>query len=163
MYTPSDTEYYLHRAFDGSYAASGSLFLGEGWTADANHAIVYGHNMKNGTMFGELDRYQSLEYARDHPDIRFDTLREERTYTVLAAFYSRAYGPGDTNAFRYYQYTDLSDEETFEEYLAQVRSAALYDTGAEVQFGDRLLTLTTCSYHRKNGRFVVVACQKAGG
>ena len=163
MYTPSDTEYYLHRAFDGSYAASGSLFLGEGWTADANHAIVYGHNMKNGTMFGELDRYQSLEYARDHPDIRFDTLREERTYTVLAAFYSRAYGPGDTDAFRYYQYTDLSDEETFEEYLAQVRSAALYDTGAEVQFGDRLLTLTTCSYHRKNGRFVVVACQKAGG
>lgn len=163
MYTPSDTEYYLHRAFDGSYAASGSLFLGEGWAADANHAIVYGHNMKNGTMFGELDRYQSLEYARDHPDIRFDTLREERTYTVLAAFYSRAYGPGDTDAFRYYQYTDLSDEETFEEYLAQVRSAALYDTGADVQFGDRLLTLTTCSYHRKNGRFVVVACQRAGG
>ena len=62
--------------------------------------------------------------------------------------------------FRYYQYTDLSDQDRFEEYIRQVRAAALYDTGVEVQYGDRLLTLSTCSYHRDNGRFVVVACQK---
>lgn len=160
MFTPQDPEHYLRRAFDGSYALSGSLFLGEGWSPDAVHSIIYGHNMNNGTMFGDLDEYRTLEYAQAHPTIRFDTLTEEREYTVIGAFYSRIYEQREEGVFRYYQYTDLSDQAVFEEYLRQVRAVSLYDTGVEVQYGDRLLTLSTCSYHRDHGRFVVVACQK---
>ena len=160
MYTPEDTEYYLHRAFDETYAYSGSLFLGEGWTPEGGYAIIYGHNMKNETMFGHLHWYQEQAFAQEYPTIRFDTLTEEREYTVLAAFYSQSYTAGDIDVFRYYQYTDLSDPEVFSEYVNQVRAAALYDTGVEVQYGDRLLALSTCSYHRKNGRFVVVAVQR---
>ena len=161
MHTPEDTEYYLHRAFDETYAYSGSLFLGEGWTPEGGYAIIYGHNMKNETMFGHLHWYQEQAFAQEYPTIRFDTLTEEREYTVLAAFYSQSYTAGDIDVFRYYQYTDLSDPEVFSEYVNQVRAAALYDTGVEVQYGDRLLALSTCSYHRKNGRFVVVAVQRA--
>ena len=161
MFTPSAPEYYLRRAFDGSYALSGSLFLAEGWSPESNHAIIYGHNMKNGDMFGKLDRYQSGEYARAHPTLRFDTLTEEREYTILAAFYSQVYPKHDLSAFHYYQYTDLSDPEVFQEYLQNVQAEALYDTGAAPQSGDRLLTLSTCSYHKTNGRFVVVAFQTA--
>lgn len=159
MYTPEDPEYYLRRAFDGSYALSGSLFLAEGWSPQSNHAIIYGHNMNNGDMFGNLDRYRDKEYAQAHPLLRFDTLTEEREYTVLAAFYSQVYPQHDQDAFHYYQYTDLSAPEVFQEYLQKVQAAALYDTGARPQYGDRLLTLSTCSYHKKNGRFVVVAFQ----
>ena len=75
----------------------------------------------------------------------------------MAAFYSRAYTDRDQDVFRYYQYTDLSDSEIFDEYVRQVKEAALYDTGISAQYGDSLLTLSTCSRHVQDGRFVVVA------
>lgn len=160
MFTPAAPEYYLRRAFDGSYALSGSLFLAEDWSPTSNHAIIYGHNMKNGTMFGNLDRYQREEYAQAHPLLRFDTLTEEREYTIFAAFYSQVYPQQDQNGFHYYQYTDLSEPDIFAQYIQNVCSTALYHVGVEPQYGDRLLTLSTCSYHKENGRFVVVAFQK---
>ena len=160
MFTPDDPEHYLRRAFDGSYAVSGSLFLGAGWSPQANSAIIYGHYMKNGSMFGSLGQYKSEEYFQEHPVIRFDTLTEEREYQIVGAFYSRVYTTEETGVFRYYKYTDLSQQEVFEEYVRQVKAAALYDTGVEAQYGDRILTLSTCSYHTQNGRFVVVAVSK---
>lgn len=121
--------------------------------------IVYGHHMKNGTMFGSLGRYKKASYFRDHPVICFDTLTEEGAYEILGVFYSRVYTDADEGVFRYYQYTDLTAEEAFDAYVRQVKAASLYDTGVEAVYGDKLLTLSTCSYHTENGRFVVVARQ----
>lgn len=160
MYTPEEPEYYLRRAFDGSYAVSGSLFLGAGCTPEGSHRIIYGHHMNNGTMFGSLQEYQDPAYWAEHREICFDTLESEGKYEVLAAFYSRIYKVSEEDVFRYYQYADLSDPERFDEYVEQVRAAALYDTGITAEYGDRLLTLSTCSYHTKNGRFVVVAVER---
>ncbi len=161
MYTPEEPEYYLRRGFDGSYAASGSLFIAAGCAPDSSHVIIYGHNMKNSSMFGDLDRYAEESYGRAHARIHFDTLAEEGTYELLAAFYSRVYTDQDQDVFRYYQYTDLSDPAVFTEYVRQVQAASLYDTGVTAQYGDKLLTLSTCSYHTEEGRFVVVARQAA--
>ena len=163
MFTPEEPEYYLRRAFDGSYAASGSLFIGEGCELSGNHIIIYGHHMRDGSMFGSLPDYADQDYGREHPVIRFETPEESGVYEVLAAFYSRVYRVGETDVFRYYQYADLSEAERFSEYVEQVRAAALYDTGVTAEYGDRLLTLSTCSYHTENGRFVVVAVRKAAG
>ena len=63
----------------------------------------------------------------------------------------------DAGRFRYYYYTDLSDQADFEYYVNNIKERALYDTGVEVTWGDELLTLSTCSYHVKNGRLIVVA------
>lgn len=160
MYTPDEPEHYLRRGFDGQYAHSGCLFVGAGCTPDANHVIIYGHNMKNGAMFGDLPLYAEAEYAKAHPVINFDTLRKEQRYRVLAVFYSRVYEETAEGVFRYYQYADLSSPEVFDEYLRQVRAAALYDTGVSAEYGDRLLILSTCSYHTDDGRFVVVAVEE---
>ena len=65
--------------------------------------------------------------------------------------------------FRYYWFTDLSDRADFEYYVAQVKTARLYDTGVDAQWGDRLLTLSTCAYHTANGRFVAVWVEEAPG
>ena len=65
--------------------------------------------------------------------------------------------------FRYYWFSDLSDRADFEYYVAQVKAARLYDTGADVQWGDRLLTLSTCAYHTANGRFVAVWVEEDPG
>jgi len=162
MWTPSEPEYYLRRAFDKSYAVSGSLFIGAGCAPEGAHVIVYGHNMRDGSMFGSLSGYAQAEYAEAHPVIRFDTLAQTGEYRVLAAFYSHAYTAGE-EGFRYYRYTDLSQPEAFEEYVRQARASALYDTGTPATYGDRLLTLSTCSYHRENGTFVVVAVAAAEG
>ena len=159
MYTPEDPEYYLYRGFDKNWAGSGCLFLAEDSPPDSSHVFIHGHHMKNGTMLGSLDRYKSADYWAAHPTIFFDTLWEEGAFEVLAAFRSKVYYQDDQGGFRYYQYADLSDEAVFSEYVRQVKAAALYDTGVDAQYGDRLLTLSTCSYHTKNGRFVVVARQ----
>ena len=161
MHTPRAPEYYLRRGFDKKYALSGSLFLDANCRPEGECALIYGHNMKNGTMFSRLHDYQDPVFAQEHPVIRFDTMTEEREYAVLGAFYSQAYTAQDTGVFRYYQYENLTEPEDFARYVVQVREAALYDTGVEVRYGDRLLVLSTCSYHRKNGRFVVVAVQQA--
>ncbi len=160
MYTPQEPEYYLHRAFDGSKSFGGSLFVGEDCQPEGAHVIIYGHHMRNGTMFGSLPGYASLEYAKKHPVIRYDTLYEEKEYEVLAAFYSKIYAEDIEGVFRYYWYTDLSREEVFNRYIKQVKAAALYDTGVEADYGDEILTLSTCSYHTDDGRFVVVARRK---
>ena len=112
--------------------------------------------MKNKSMFGTLPDYADQGYWETHKTIRFDTLFEHGEYAVIAAFYSRIYGEGE-QGFRYYQYTDLTDPAVFAEYMEQVKAAALYDTGFSAEYGDELITLSTCSYHTASGRFVVVA------
>lgn len=159
MHTPEAPEYYLRRGFDKKYAMSGSLFIGDGCAPDSLHTIVYGHAMKNGSMFGSLKRYADPGFWAEHPVIQYDTLMQEGEYEVIAAFYSRVYTDRDTGVFRYYQYTDLSERETFDDYVSQATRSALYDTGLSAAYGDHLLTLSTCSYHTENGRFVVVARQ----
>lgn len=161
MLTPEEPEYYLRRAFDGSSSDSGSLFLDSTWTPESNHAIIYGHNMKNGTMFGNLLRYESSQYAQEHPVIRFDTLRQEGEYRVLAMFYNRD-DDSSQAGFPYYKYADLSDPQRFAEYVSNVKAVSLYNTGVSAEYGDKLLTLSTCSYHTANGRFVLVAVQDGG-
>ena len=157
MHTPEDPEYYLHRAFDGTDSTSGVPFLDANCALDCGNYIIYGHHMKNGSMFALLPSYASEDYWKEHPVIRFDTLYKTGLYEVIAAFYSKAYSPEDVGVFRYHAYTDLRDPERFDDFVEQMRAAALYDTGIEVEYGEQLLTLSTCEYHAKDGRFVVVA------
>lgn len=157
MYTPDRPEYYLRRAFDGSYAISGTPFLEENCFEGCGNLILYGHNMKDGSMFRTLLSYADQAFWKEHPTVQFDTLERQGTYEVLAAFYAQASSKSTEGTFPYYEYYDLGDWERFEEYLSLVKGAALYDTGVRAEYGDELLTLSTCSYHVTNGRFVVVA------
>lgn len=156
MFTPNDPEYYLRRSFDGEDSVSGVPFVGAGWKENSAHTIVYGHNMDNGTMFATLLSYADQSFWEEHPAISFATLEGEYIYQVLGVFYSKAYQSAEENVFRYYQCSDLSTPEAFEEYVSNVKNSALYDTGVEAVYGGQLLTLSTCSYHTQNGRFVVV-------
>ena len=156
MFTPDDPEYYLHRAFDKSDAHSGTLFMDGNCYEGCGNYIIYGHHMKNGTMFGVLPKYAEKMYWEKNPTICFDTLNEHGEYEIIAAFYGKAVAQGDSG-FSYYQYTDLTDRKSFEDYISQVKAAAIYDTGITAEYGDELITLSTCSYHTTDGRFVVVA------
>lgn len=156
MYSPSRSEYYLNRDFYGNYSDSGIPFIDERCPADGNYYLLYGHLMKNKTVFGRLPEYDDVNTWRENPTIRFDTLTEERTYAVMACFYSQIYYD-DTPAFRYYDFYDLTDENVFNFYVEQAKANAIYETGITAQYGDELLVLSTCSHHVTDGRFAVVA------
>lgn len=157
MFTPEEPEFYLRRDFYGNPSQSGVPFLDGNYQEEGNHALIYGHNMDNGTMFATLLSYRDPEFWEEHPTIRFDTLYETGEYEVVAAFYGEILPLGTEGSFPYYTYTDLRDPKAFSEYLAQVEEAALYETGVTAVFGDAILTLSTCSNQEENGRFVVVA------
>lgn len=156
MHTPDEPQYYLRRAFDKSDAQSGTPFLDTACYEGCGNYILYGHHMKNESMFGTLPKYADKEYWEQHKTICFDTIYEQGEFEVIAAFYGKAIAEGDPG-FRYYQYTDLTDPAVFEEYMEQVSAAAIYDTGITAEYGDELITLSTCSYHTTDGRFVIVA------
>ena len=153
-----DDEYYLHHDFYGNESKYGCLYVRE--TADVNtpgtNFIIYGHNMKDGSMFGDLDQYRKESFWREHPMVCFDTLYEERSYEVIAAFPSQVY-PSDEDAFKYYQFYNADTQEEFDYFYTNIKNLSLYDTGVTAGFGDTFLTLSTCAYHTKDGRFVVVA------
>lgn len=154
-HTPNDTQYYLRRSFSGEYSLSGVPFIGGG-ALDAGNTIIYGHNMKNGTMFADLLQYESYAFFESHQIIHLDTLYEHRQYQVIGAFWSKIYEP-DESGFRYYEHTVFEDESRYDEFMSQVKVEALYKTKVPSTYGDMFITLSTCAYHVPNGRFVVIA------
>lgn len=156
MHTPEDMQYYIRRDFYGNSSVSGTPFIGDYCDENSQSVIIYGHNMKNGTMFGELDQYQKQSWWREHPVVEFNTLEENREYEIFAAFRTQIPASAD-EGFHYWSYVGDLTEEYFDEFIEQVEDAAYYDTGITPQYGDQLLILSTCSYHVDNGRFVLVA------
>lgn len=158
MFTPDDPEKYLRTDFNGNYKVAGELFVDGNCSMEpeSDNLIIYGHNMKNGTMFRTLMSYEKESFWKEHPLIQFSTLYEERTYEVVAAFYDKVYKKTDTN-FKFYQFIDAETEEAFNEAITYYKAHDQYETGVTPEFGDDLLTLVTCAYHVDYGRFVVIA------
>lgn len=154
MYTPEDPEYYLYRAFDGSGAFSGTLFIGNG-SLDSDLFIIYGHNMKNGTMFGSLDLYREEAYYQEHSIIALTTPEEEKKYKIFAAVDTRVLA-ADEEGFRYYQQNGTLDEKGFQRLLQWLEEEKIYDTGTFPMYGEQILILSTCSDYKEQGRFLVV-------
>jgi sortase B len=148
---------YIDIDFYGNYSNRGTLYLDEDcdiWNSE--NLIIYGHHMQSSAMFGNLDYFSSESYWESHKTIQFDTIYEEQTYEIVAAFYSRILYQNE-EGFRYYRFIEADDEETFNEYVDFIEENQCYDTGVDIAYGDRLLTLSTCAYQVENGRFAVVA------
>lgn len=151
-----DDEFYLIHNFYKEKDKYGCLYVKS--MADVNtpgaNFIIYGHNMRDGSMFGTLGEYGEKAFYKEHPLVSFDTLYEARTYEILSVFQIDI---GDAQAFPYYQFYQAEDEKEFMEFYRNVKALSLYDTGVGAEFGDTFLTLSTCSGMGEDGRFVVVA------
>lgn len=159
MHAPAKPDKYLHLDFYGNYSVRGTYYVAEACDVrTSDNIIIYGHHMKDGTMFGALVAFQSADFAAAHPTIRFHTLYADHTYEIVAAINTRILSDGEPG-FRYYEYTGSGDAERFEQYWSFILQNRLYDTGVTLEPGDRLLTLSTCAYHTADGRFIVVARQ----
>lgn len=157
MYAPNNKDFYLRHDFSKEYSVYGVPYLDEKTTLGANdqseNLIVYGHNMKTGTIFGCLTGYKKADYYTEHPLIQFDTVYGDGTYEVFAAF---SIDVVQDTSFVYNRYVDM-DEETYNTYVDEVISRSDVDSGIRPEYGEQLLTLSTCEYSSDNGRYVVVA------
>lgn len=120
----------------------------------SDNVVIYGHHMKNGSMFSDLCKYESEDFYQEHKTVHFDTLADFGEYEIVAAFKTVAYSQ---EGFKYYHFVNAEDEAAFDEFIAECKSLALYDTGVTAEYGDKLITLSTCEYSRTNGRMVIVA------
>ena len=160
MHTPKEPEKYLHTSFQGEYSQSGVPFIDYRCSEDSDNLLIYGHNMADDTMFHILVDYRQKSFWLEHPVIRFDSLYEEREYEVVAAFYDRVYYTHETN-FKFYNFINAKNEADYNKAVKKFKDKSLYDTGVTPEYGQQLITLVTCTYREENGRFVVVACEKA--
>lgn len=159
MQTFNDPTFYIHRNWDKNKSQTGLPLIDARCTLESENIIIYSHNMKNGTMFGSLKRYNEKSFYEEHQIIKFDTIYEEAEYQIIAVllaqvFYDEKPKEGE---FVYYNYVELDSKEQFEKYINQVKDLSMYETGVSAEYGDSLITLCTCNYHVKDGRFLVVA------
>ncbi|MBP5152021.1 MAG: class B sortase [Lachnospiraceae bacterium] len=157
MWTPEDEDFYLLRNFKKKKSGNGCLILDTDSCMEplTTNLIIHGHNNK-GAMFGNLSKYEKKEYRDEHPFIYLSGKDYEHAYVVMAAFRSQVFYSTDV-CFKFYKFFQADTEEEFKDFYDNVKAMSYYDTGVEASFGDRFLTLSTCSYHTENGRFVVVA------
>lgn len=156
-----DNVYYLDHNFFGESAVEGAAFLDEGNTLFDQHLLIHGHNMKNGTVFGDLEQFREEETLAKYPSVTFSTLYEDRVYVPIAVFDMSA-DPGNSRFFEMQQFNFETDE-AFMEYVNAARARSYYQFDVDVQPGDHLLSLVTCSYKDENGRFVLMLASQTQG
>lgn len=155
MQTPADPQFYLRRAFDKTWALSGTPFADAACRLDApgENVLVYGHNMQNGAMFAPLAEYADAAFCAGHPTVEFDTLARRGAYRVCAVLYTTADAP-------VYRLLAGADEETFYAWRDFVAQNRLYDAGPLPVYGQDILTLSTCDNVTAQGRIVVITARE---
>ena len=153
-----DNEYYMTHNYKKQKSKNGSIFLTKDydWSIPSSNLLIYGHNLSNGTMFQELLKYEKEDFYKKHPIIRFTTNNEDAEYEIISAFKSRVYYKSEKNVFRYYYFVNAKTEAEYNEFVQNAKKASLYNIDKTAQYGDQLITLSTCSYHVEDGRFAVV-------
>lgn len=155
-----DNSFYMTHNYKKENSRDGAIFLDKDydWNKPSTNLLIYGHNNRRSTeMFVDLINYKDESFYKEHPTIKFTTNKEDTEYEIIAVFYSRVYYKSEKNVFRYYYFIDAENEKEFNEYVENSKKASIYKTGKTARYGDQLLTLSTCDYSQKDGRFAVVA------
>jgi sortase B len=160
----SGNDYYLKRSFDGSSNKAGTLFLDMRNTLTygqrSDNLIIYGHNQKDRTMFGDLADYKkNIDFYKEHPIVKFSSNYRSDDYKIFAYFVTPvlASQTADGHVFDYHTFIDLSDRESFDTFINEIELRNEIITPVDVQYGDEILTLSTCSNEFEPSRFVVFA------
>ena len=156
MQTPDEPNYYLKRNFNKEYSEHGCIYIREECDMDepSDNITIYGHNMKDGSMFAALMDYEDKEAWEYNPLIFFDTLTEYHVYKIFAVFKTTA---SINEGFKYHNMIDAADKKDFDRFITTCKDLSFYDTGITPKYGDKIICLSTCEYTLDNGRFVVAA------
>lgn len=164
LQTPENRDYYLKRDFTGKTSDWGAIYAE---LADINepsdNITLYGHNMKDGSMFAVLHKYQNEDFYKKNDMIFFDTLYERHTYKIFAAFKTSG---RDSDGWAYHKFIDADDKDHFEEFIDIAKNGQdgnrpvvpFYQTDITPVYGDKIITLSTCEYSMGGGDGRLVIC-----
>lgn len=152
-----DFNYYLHKDWNKEDSNEGTPFLDyRNDIRKSNNLVIYGHNMKAGTMFGSLKKYKEKKYYEANPIINFDTLYEKGQYQVIGVVITDY----TQQPISYDDDPNYSTKEEFETYVKNIKENSLYEIEETAEYGDKLISLVTCnrlSANDEKTRLIVVA------
>lgn len=163
-----DNDYYLRRTFYKKEDKHGVPFVDfrVDLKKESTNTVIYGHNMTDGQIFGELINYKKLDYYRQHPVIKFDSVYREGTYKIAAVILTRADDPN----FMYHDFIEPKNNQEMEQFIFKMQQRTLINTTVDVRPGDKLITLSTCDYsfrdpetNQRIARFVVIGRKVRAG
>jgi sortase B len=155
MQTPGRPDYYLRRDFNKKKATHGCIYAKEECDLlNSDNVTIYGHYMRNGSMFAALGKYKKEAFWNENKTILLDTLTHRREYEIFAVFVTSA---SQGKGFRYHTFIEADSQANYDNFVSQCKALSLYDTGITPQYGEKLITLSTCEKSLTNGRLVVVA------
>jgi len=146
-----DNEYYLNRDIYRNANSAGTIYMD--YENDPENlgynTILYGHNMRNGSMFHNLRHYMQKDYFEAHPVIEFKTVYEDVKWQVFAFLH--------TDTSFYYIQTIFQNDDEFYKLASEIKARSRYDTGVEITPQDKILLLSTCASEGGNNRYVLAA------
>lgn len=147
----TDNQYYLEHNSAKEISAYGSIYVDyrNDKCFSNKNTLIYGHNMKNGTMFHELIKYKEEAYFRDHPYIYVSDLYETFVYEVFSVYVVDA----DTETVE----VEYESDEAFMAYIKSCQARSKWPNDVDLKMTDQIITLVTCSYESNNARTLVQA------
>ena len=144
-----DNEWYLHHTLDGKWNGAGTIFI------DKNNkkpfekflTVIYGHHMRDGSMFGSLVKYRDAEYYREHKVLRLYT--PEKNYNIIVI--GSCTIPGNSERYKF----DFEGEQDKQEYLDWISQNTETAADEHADTKDRIVMLSTCTYEFDDARFVL--------
>ena len=144
-----DNEEYLYKDINNEYIVSGSIFmnyLNNGF--DDQNTVLFGHNMKNGTMFANLKKYKEEDFFYNNNDIEIELSNGQYLkYKVFSVYI--------TDINDNYTKTSFEDKDEYKEFLERIKNKSIYKSDISVNENDKIITLSTCSYEFDDARLVV--------
>lgn len=150
MHTPKNPQKYLRKNIYGEYSVSGVPFMDGRCDIDSDNITVYGHNMRNGTMFSSLKDYLNKDFLYAHPRIRLENASGVHNYDVVAAVTV-------DKTDEWYNFISAASAAQYEKSVELILKKAKVKTETVPEYGDRLITLSTCYGSSKSGRLLIIA------
>lgn len=145
-----DNSFYLTHLYDGTENANGSIFLdyrNGGLFTDPN-TVIYGHNMKNGTMFHPLHEYMAQDFYDEYPSLMIFTPEGDYRIDLICGTVE----DGDNEIFRF----EFDSDQQVVDYVERFRASSTFRSNVELEPGDKIVTLCTCTYELINARYALI-------
>lgn len=161
IYQTDNNDFYLNHNQQKKKSAYGALFFDHNNIITENktdsNLVIYGHNMINGSMFGTLKKFKSLDFYKANPTIEFSTLYKKSTYKIYAIFVLNA-SKADDNGYIYnISRNNFLNDDDFNSWVNEAYERSIINTGVDVELGDNIITLVTCVNDFDDARLVIMA------
>lgn len=155
----TDNDKYMKAGFNKQWLFAGTTFVDyqNDRPFEDRNTVLYAHNMRDGTMFGDLKNYKEIDTFKKNPLIHVYTEEKDYTYKIFAVFVVSADASEDNGNIYGYRFKNLSTSDSFAAYMEDIKTRSFYDTGVDYQKNDKIITLSTCDKTvLKEGRLVIV-------